>query len=435
MNAQTRATGSKKVAYSSGHFAIQLMSQAFATYIVFYYADVLNVPPAWLSFAMVLHGMVNALWNPIFGYLSDHTQSRWGRRTPYIAIGFAPLAASFALLWCPFVPSHLIFGYFLVAVLIYDTLFVLVVLNWTALYPEMYPDLKTRTEVSSWRQMFGLVGMIVGVALPPLIYGSVGWPAMGILFGVLVGLVFAFTLTGIRENPRMPNRPIPLVQALRDALVNRSFIWYVAGSFFAQLTFALLPAALPFFSKYVLHISDAEHSAMLGAIFLTAIPCVYLWGKAARRFGPRKTALAATGLLLIALLPFAAIRTFAFGIVTSAGVGVGLAGLIVLLDVMLAEIIDEDEKRTGLRREGLYFGVNGFIVRWSVSLQAVIMGWMLASTGYSARQTVQPEAALWGFRLLLSAVPIAFLLLSLLCFYLYPIGKTPSSTTNSQNAS
>ncbi|GJM82859.1 hypothetical protein HMSSN139_53550 [Paenibacillus sp. HMSSN-139] len=89
----------QKVAYSSGNLAVNLMSQAFATYLVYYYVDVLGVRPAWISLAMVFHGVLNAVLNPLFGHLSDRTRSRFGRRLPYIGFGLVPLAAAFALLW------------------------------------------------------------------------------------------------------------------------------------------------------------------------------------------------------------------------------------------------------------------------------------------------------------------------------------------------
>ncbi|MFA6655609.1 MAG: MFS transporter, partial [Bacillota bacterium] len=99
----------------------------------------------------------------------------------------------------------------------------------------------------------------------------------------------------------------------------------------------------------------------------------------------------------------------------------GLAGLLVLLDVLIADVIDEDEVHTGFRREGMYFGVNGFMIRLGISLNAIVMGWVLNISGYDAYLTVQPDSAIWGMRLLMTVVPIAAMVLSLAIFRHYPL--------------
>lgn len=416
----------QKVAYSSGNLAVNLMSQAFATYLVYYYVDVLGVRPAWISLAMVFHGVLNAVLNPLFGHLSDRTRSRFGRRLPYIGFGLVPLAAAFALLWTPPAAGDGAFLYFIGTVMLYDALFVLVVLNYSALFPEMFHSMKERAYVSSWRQMLGIVGMIVGVAIPPLLYSQIGWDAMGGIFAALSALFLALSLWGSRENPDAPRTTFRLTAAVGHTLGNRAFVLYVTGSFLVQFTFALLPAGIPFYTKYVLGREESFNTMLLGAIFLSAIPCVFLWGRMTAKYGARRGVLTAVACYAAALLPFGWITQEGGAIATAVAVGIGLAGLLVLLDVMLSEVIDEDEKRTGARREGMYFGMNGFIVRWGVSLQAACMGVILEASGYDAGLNEQPASAAIGIRWMLSGIPAAALLLALLFFYFYPLGRRKS---------
>ncbi|MNW49689.1 MFS transporter [Paenibacillus sp. FSL R7-0216] len=415
-----------KVAYSSGNLAVNLMSQAFATYLVYYYVDVLGVRPALISLAMVFHGVLNALLNPLFGHLSDRTRTRFGRRLPYIGFGLVPLAAAFALLWTPPADEGAAFPYFIGTVMLYDALFVLVVLNYSALFPEMFQSIKDRAYVSSWRQMLGIVGMIVGVAIPPLLYSQIGWGAMGGIFAALSAVFLALSLWGSRENPDASRTTFRLTTAVRHTLGNRAFVLYVIGSFLVQFTFALLPAGIPFYTKYVLGREESFNTLLLGAIFLSAIPCVFLWGRLTAKYGARQGILIAVACYASALLPFGWVTKEGGAIATAVAVGIGLAGLLVLLDVMLSEVIDEDERRTGARREGMYFGMNGFIVRWGVSLQAACMGLILEASGYEAGLKEQPASAAIGIRWMLSGIPAAALLLALLFFYLYPLGKRQS---------
>ncbi|MUT67541.1 MFS transporter [Paenibacillus sp. NEAU-GSW1] len=417
------STFGKKAAYSAGNLSVNLIAQAFATYIVFYYVDVLGVRPYLISLAMVIHGIVNALLNPLFGYLSDRTKSRWGRRFPYMLFGIVPLAALFTVIWFPVGEGMALFWYFLMIILVFDVLFVMVVLNYSALFPELFVTIKERAAVSSWRQMFGIIGMIIGVALPPLVYSELGWGVMGVVFAAIALVFFCVMLTGSKERGTAPEATIPFVQAIKYTFANKAFVCYVIGSFLVQFTFAMLPAMIPFFTKYVLSASEDKSTILLGAIFVVALPFVYIWGKLVQRWGPRKTIIVAVLCYMAALLPFLFVTSVAAAAVTAGLVGVGLAGLMVLLEIMLSEVIDEDEKRTKERREGIYFGMNGFIVRWGVSLQALTSGAVLESTGYVKDAAHQTSAALFGFRAMLGLIPAVALLLAVLFFYLYPIRK------------
>lgn len=99
----------------------------------------------------------------------------------------------------------------------------------------------------------------------------------------------------------------------------------------------------------------------------------------------------------------------------------GLAGLLVLLDVLIADVVDEDEIKTGVRREGMYFGVNGFMIRLGISLNAIVMGNVLNAFGYDPNLEVQPASALTGMKLLMTLVPILAMAVAILVFRHYPL--------------
>ncbi|OME84122.1 MFS transporter [Paenibacillus sp. FSL A5-0031] len=421
------ASFKSKLAYSSGNLSVNLIAQAFASYIVFYYVDVLGVKPTLISLAMVIHGIVNAVLNPLFGHISDRTSSRFGRRIPYMLFGMVPLVALFTAIWFPVGTGSALFWYFLTIVLLYDIMFVMVVLNYSALFPEMFTTMKERATVSSWRQMFGILGMIIGVALPPLVYANMGWGPMGAIFAGIALIFFIVMVSASKEKIVVSREEVGFVQSLKFTFSNKAFVLFVIGSFFVQFTFAMLPAAIPFFTKYVLGAEDSSNTILLGAIFVAAIPCVYIWGKLLQRWGPRMTVMIAVSIYALATIPFLFVSSVATAAMAAVVIGIGLAGLLVLLDVLLSEIIDEDEKQTNVRREGMYFGMNGFIVKWGISLQAVVLGVVLEATGY-VKDAVQAEAAVWGIRSMLSFIPFIALLVALLFFYLYPIRPTNTIT-------
>ncbi|MGE5591369.1 MAG: MFS transporter [Bacillota bacterium] len=415
----------RDVLYSMGNLSANLAGQAVGTFAIFYYTDVLRVRVELISLAMVLYGIWNAINDPLFGQVSDRTRTRWGRRIPYVRFLTVPVAVAFALLWMPpFPPGSTmpLFWYYLAAMFVFDSLFTFVILNWTALFPEMYASLEDRTRVSAWRQVIGIVGLILGIALPPLFYGTLGWPAMGIIFAVIIALALMASLLGSHENPAFAAEPaLPLGRALKATFANWSFLSYVLASMMIQFTFVMLTASIPFYAKYVLGASEAQTSMLLGAIFAVALPMIYVWSRLTARFGARRTLMLSVVVYGIFLIPLLFARNLWQGMLSTALLGGGVAGILLLLDVLIADVIDEDELRTGVRREGMYFGVNGFLIRLGISLQAVIMGFVLKQTGYDPSLAAQPASAIWGLRVLVSLIPIGGLLIALAFLRTYPL--------------
>jgi GPH family glycoside/pentoside/hexuronide:cation symporter len=413
------------VAYSSGSLAAALAYQAFGTYVMFFYLDVAKLSPALYGLGFFLYGLWNAINDPLLGQLSDRTRTRWGRRTPYIALGALPLAFAFYLVWTPpFGPDRMaaLFAYFLGVIFVFDTLFSLVILNWTALFPEIARTLRERAEVAAWREAFSIIGLILGIALPPVIYEAWGWRALGMLFGLLTAASLAVAVWGGRERPEFSrDRPLGLREALSHTVRNHSFVTIVLANTFIQFAFVVLTATVPFYVKYVLGGGAIETSIMLGATFVMALPMVYGWAGIAVRRGARWALMASTVLFALALIPFAFVRTFVGGMITTTLMGAGLAGLIVLVNVLIADVCDEDELRTGTRREGMYFGINGLFIRLAISLQALVVSGMLHFGGYDAYLPTQPAGAILAFRVLMTAIPIAALALSWLCLKAYPL--------------
>ncbi|MGI6132023.1 MAG: MFS transporter [Bacillota bacterium] len=412
--------------YCLGSFTAALLGQAFNSWAQLYYVDILKLPLVLYGTGMTIYGIWNAINDPLAGQWSDRTRTRWGRRIPFILFGTVPFCVIFVLVWT--VPQSVqasansLFAYFLAMAFLFDGLFTVVVLNWTALFPEMYPSLGERSSVSATKQALGIVGMIVGMALAPAVRDQLGWTGMGIIFGALGLAAMFLSLLGSKERPEFSNEQgLPIAEAFKYTFVNKSFLTFVIMNLFVQFTFVLLPATLPFFCKYVLGLSDAQNTLVLAPIFLVALPMVWVWGRITNRLGPRRTSLLAVAVLALALVPFAFVNSLATVMITTAFTGVGLAGVLVLVDVLIADIIDEDEVNTGARREGAYFGANAFIMRFSVSLEAIAFSVVMGTHGYNPTLQVQPATVALGLRLLMTVIPLVSLALAMIALYYYPI--------------
>jgi len=422
----------RKLLYAFGMFGVTLSYQAFTGWIQFYYLDILRLAPAAMSVAWVIFTLWNMVNDPIAGQLSDNTRTRWGRRIPWIAALSVPLGISFYLLWA--VPSGLVgeraalfsglWWYFLAVLLLFDTLWSAVVLNYVALFPEMYPKQSERASVSAWRQAFTIIALILAIVLTKDIAESIGWAKMGMLFGSITTLAFFISLLGSREHSahRTEEPTVPFRQALRYTLTHTSFLWFVFMNLMVEFTLLVLPAVVPLYAKYVLGVTEGLQQGLLsGAAFLTAIPAFALWAWAAKRWETRQTVIASMIAFGVLLLPLLFVQSYTQAIITTATLGIGLAGLLMLRDIMLADVIDEDSLIAGVRREGMYFGMNGFIIRLAFAFQGAMLGGMLALTGYNPALEAQPPKVALGLRILITLVPMAAMAVGVFAAWKYPL--------------
>jgi GPH family glycoside/pentoside/hexuronide:cation symporter len=434
----------RELLYASGSLGVALSYQAFGTYIQFLYIDILGLKASLVGLGWSLYGIWNAVNDPLAGHLSDRTRSRWGRRRPWIASAFIPLGLFFYLVWVP--PSPILrdgqaplFVYFMGVVLAFDLLWTIVVINWTAVFPEMVPEPHDRAGVSGWRQFFSVLGLLVGVALPPVLVGAdwSGRGTMALLLAVIVSLTFGMALVAIREPPAAESHQT-LDLAMLASWKSRAFRWFLVANLHKELIYSLLTATVPFWAKYVLRIDspvmvggvslapELQTSLLLGSAFIMALPALPLWTAAARRIGARRAWQFAQVAFALAMAGVLSSCDFLQAVMAMSLAGLGLAGLLVLPDLLISDVIDEDETVTGGRREGMYFGLNGLVIRLAFTLQGLATGTILHLTRYVGSSPenlypTQPPAALIGIRALMAGLPILASVVVILALQAYPL--------------
>lgn len=419
-------TRAQTIAFGASGFPTQLMAQTFSAFVVYFYVTQLGVAPGWVAGALVAHGVLSAVLNPVVGALSDRIRTAWGRRIPWIGLGIVPLVVAFALIWMPpALPTGGLIVWFLVVVAVYDIAFVVVVLNISALFPEIFRTTEERARGNVPRQVFAILGMVLGTAGAPALYGWIGWPGMAIVLSAVCLVLLTWSFFGGMLERRVPEAASEAMRwraQLAYTFRNRAFVPYVLGSLFMQTAIAVILAGLPFYVRYSLQAAEGESSVLLAAIFVTAIPSIVLWSAVVRRTTPRTALLWSVAVFGLAVLGYLLPVSVWAAALVGVGVGVGVGGLLQLLEVVLAQIIDDDAVRTGHRREGAYFGVNGFVVRGSVVLQAIVAALVLTTSGFDASLgDAQPDTVDAGIRVMVAVVPLVFSALAWLCFFSYPI--------------
>jgi glycoside/pentoside/hexuronide:cation symporter, GPH family len=413
--------------YSLGNLGCAIPYQAVNAALLYFYSDVRRLDPAWAAAVMTGFALYNAINNPLLGYLSDRTHTRWGRRIPYILLGTLPYALLFAALFlAPFdgrsQPIALLI-YFAIALFLFETLATVVQTAYYALLPEMFVEYSERTGVAVGMNIFMTVGLLVGAALPILLAEWLGWAGMGLLLAAISAVALYASTAGMFERlSSLQAANVPLGRALRATLVNRSFVAIVVAQTMRHFATATLSAGMAFYTKYSLQADPGVTSLILGTAFIVAGLALWPWKVlVANRYSARATLMLAYLALGAAVLPLAIVRSVTGALFASGLVGVALAGLILMGDVVLSDVIDEDEVRTGQRREGMYFGMSGLIIQLAYALAAVVFGWLSTSYGYNPRLEVQPALVDTGFRLFMSIPPAIGALLAVLALFFYPL--------------
>lgn len=413
--------------YSLGNLGCAIPYQAVGAALLFFYSDVRHLAPEWAAAVMTGYSIYNAINNPLMGYISDRTRSRWGRRIPFILFGTLPYALLFAALFsAPFdgreQPIALLI-YFAAALFLFETLATVVQTAYYALLPEMFRDYGERTDTAVRMNIFMTVGLLIGAALPVMLADWMGWPAMGALFGVISAAALYGSTRGMFEHVRsVEAEAVPLRVALRATLVNRSFVTVVVAQTMRHFGTATLTAGMAFYTKYSLGADPGTTSLILGTAFVAAGLALWPWRElVAKRLEARTTLMIAYGLLAVAVIPLAFVKGLTGALMTSVLLGVALAGLILMGDVILSDVIDEDEVQTGQRREGMYFGMSGLIIQIAYALSAVVFGWFASLYGYNPQLTVQPETVNVGFRMFMSVPPAIGAVLAVAALFFYPL--------------
>jgi len=418
----------RKLVYSLGGLAVTLPASVFTTYIIYYYVDIIKLPVYLAGIAMLVYAVWNAVNDPLAGFLSDRTRSPYGRRLPYLAYGLVPFGLFFFLLWLPpfrgLDQYRLLFFYFLFMICLFDGCGAVVSINWSSLFPEMFTTIKDRIEANSYRQIFGLLGILGGIALPPMLYNRWGWGWMGALTAAVMMLALFLSLHASREEPKFSRDPsLPFWPALKAALANRSFLTFVLANLLIQYALITLMAAAPFYAKYILQASPEAIAVVMLVGFFTALPMLIFWRRLARRGGAKRVMILSLGLLALGLIPLFYIRVLNDSRIAWVAVltGAAVAGYLLLNDILLADVIDEDELATGTRREGTYFGLNTFITKFSLALEAVSLSSVFLLYGYNPYIYTQPKTLGDGLRLLIAGLPIAALVLAIVALAFYPL--------------
>jgi len=404
------------------------------------YSIALGVSPALIGIALTIPRLYDAFIDPIMGHLSDNFRSRWGRRRPLILLGAILMCISFPLLWTPNPAwgANGLFAYFLIMLVGYYTAYTIWSVPWNALGFELTPDYNERTRVQAWRAAFATAaGLFISWTYKLCFLFNnnevIGARYVGLLIGLILlvtGIASAFLCKEQAEAQKQ--KKIKLIPAFTTTLKNRPFMM-VCGSvaLFIVGVFLVQPMAIYVNIYYVFEGSEGARNAastvtglggMLGAILgLLTIPLIS-W--LATHWGKKKTLI--LGMIITAISFLSQIWTFVpahpyMQLISFCIRSPSIAFIWLILPSMVADICDVDELNTGLRREGMYGAVYGWVLKIGVSIGLLLSGFVLTIAGLDPASKMQSPEAIRNLRILFSMVPFLFTVGAVILMTRYPL--------------
>jgi len=423
-----------KLVYGAPSFAGAAMAIPVAVHMPKFYTDEVLVPLGWVALAMALARVLDAILDPFVGWLSDHTNSRWGRRRPWIAVA-APLAAlTFVALftpptWLDSIGAAVWFG---TALMLFFTLQTIYGLPHGALGPELTLDYHERSMLFSVREGFALIGTMLAAVAPSLLHEVFGDPRrefalMAITYAVLMITLYWLLVAVIRERPNFARRDSnPLVPGVRRALRNRSFFILFACYIVSSIPGAIPGLLMPYFNEYVIQPEHPERwlGVFLLAYFGSGLLCLPLWLAAARRFGKLNAWLASFvmgitgGSAMFFLGKGDTVRLLFLIAWSGSAFGAGLF----LPPAIQADVTDYDELHTGKRREAQYLAFWGLVPKFIVIPSASVPLSILAWLGYTPNQPQTPEVIL-AIKAIFALTPAVFSAAAFFIAWRFPISE------------
>ena len=434
--AKNRLNFSTKAFYGLASFGTSMVSSIFAALLPIFYQDYLGLSARWIGIASAIYAVWNAINDPLFGFITDNTRSKLGRRIPYMRFTAPFLGLTFILVW--FAPQGVgditLFWWMLITMLLYDTCYTIIGLVHGALMPELSESDVERNQLSISSGIFGLLGYVLGFLLPDLFRPQAGSTNTSLLSlqlsMVAVGIIAAFLiiLTTFKVKERrafaIVDRPLKFWPSLRYTLTNKSFWVFVSMNFLLTMMLSMSTGSIFYLADYVTQTSTITLMIFLFTPLALGIPLVNL---VVKRFGllrSQQLYLLVGGLGLISLAFIPADLIFIGLILT----GLGLSGQETITYNLLAQVIDDDEVRTGTRREGSFYGANALLTKPAQSLSLFLTAFILEESGFITRAMNegqifldQPASALFGIRSIVGLIPGVMVLIGASILFFFPL--------------
>ena len=407
-----RLTLRTKLLYGLGSVAFGVKDNGFAFFLLLYYNQVLGLPERWVGLAIMIALVVDAMADPIVGYLSDHLHSRWGRRHPFMYASALPVGCAYYLLWTP--PQGLsqggLFAYLLAVAIVVRIFIGLYEIPSASLAAELTDHYDQRTSILGFRYFFGWWGGLTMAVLaysvflqpdashPVGVLNPGGYRRYGLTSSIL--MMTAILVSALGTHSFIPHLRKPpaeravglaaIAREFRETLSNRSFLALFGAAFFSAMAAGLIAALNIYFNTFFWELDSNQISILALANFVSAAAALAIAPRLSIRFGKKPAAVGSA--MAAGLFGQAPITLRLFGLFPANHSSALMPTLLVINTVvvtlyiiasilgssMVADTVEDSEIKTGRRSEGLFFAANSFVQK-SVSGAGIFASTVLLS--------------------------------------------------------
>ena len=427
-----------KLGFGVADLGGNLFFTALGFYALKYLTDTVGIAAAAAGAVLMTGKLVDALWDPIVGQLSDRTRTRWGRRRPFLFFGSIPLALA---MWWFFSNPHLAAAgarllWALVAFILLNMSYSLVNIPYSSLTPELTTDYHERSSLNGFRFMFAVVGTILGaVAVGPILaaFGgagsgdkSLGFSMVGLIFGAVMLASSMITAAVVREprHEAEEREGGSFLATYLSVFRNGPFVIILVAYALNLMGLTFLQSAITYYFSYIYH-NEGLQTVAMGILLLTAMASIPVSVIVSRRLG-KKAAwqicffVLATSSLALYFLGHVLGPTFFLCMMVYSGIGVGFG--YVAPYAMVPDTIEVDAIRNGRRREGAFYGMWLLTSKVGQALAILLTGLVLA-LGHYVANVEQLASAKLAIRFLVGPIPAVVLLLATILVHFYPLDE------------
>ncbi len=415
------------LSYISPGFGFRFAVMMIFTRMLFFYEVEILLPIVLMTLATAIYTGWDMINDPLIGHRSDRNTRltrRWGRRFPWMMISFVPLCVTMVLIYLPPDPQvsgvWATFAWFLIILLLYDTFEDAYLVPYFALRVAKFRSVKERRKLSTLTEFITTIGLLLAFIVPPFIveYGN---PASYIpliilgtittLISIVLGIPGTWEDGELRENYFLDvKEQEPFFSSffllVKNAFKNRNFVAFFISMLSMAIFNLLFVSSIPYWVYYIMQ-ADPTLELLIYipyfAAILAPIPLTYYLTK---KFGHLKMfIISGFGLYFVLLAMIPMITNLVAVLIFTALLGflIGLSN--VAVGVTLLDFYDEVAVRNEERQEGAYYGIFGFLTRFTFFLQFLLFWLVHTLTGFDPEASVQTPFAQWGIVIIMLLIP------------------------------
>ena len=443
----------QKIAFGLGMLANQMFPAALGIFMVLLVQSLGMSPILW-SLIFFIPKLIDAITDPLMGYISDHTESRWGKRRPYVFIGAIIAGVSFVMMWQLSADNSEMYNfyYFLAWCCVFWIGMTIFGVPYVAMGYEMSSDFHERTRLMAVAQWIGQWAWVIAPWFWIVLYdpdwfesATEGARTLSLWVGgicMTLALVPAFFCTFKNTDDEALDKPASS-SSLRDTindfgrgilitLRNKPFQKVCIATFLIFNAFQTVAAFSWFIVVYYMNGGDPAAAGVWPTLFgsvgalCTCFLVIPIVTYCAQKYGKKTTFLYTQAVSLVGYvmfwwgfspenpwMMFIPLPLFAFGI----------GGLFTIMMSMTADICDLDELETGERREGTFGAIYWWMVKFGAAVAGGASGLILSAIGFDQSVAVQSKETLELLRMVYIAVPSAGTIIAILVMRNYDLDE------------